>query len=383
MLGETYGEPAVDVRPDGSAAAILTPDVVEDDFGNRLPQTWRLVKSGPDGEVDFIADLPSCTDDFLCYGAGWKSAVRVMPDGGAVVALMLDGRALIARYGPTGATLWERSLSQFDGRWIRTPLLAVAPDGRIAVAGYEFFGDSQHRVVCPELELDAPFAGTEYVELDAAGETIRERRLETTATCAAVEAGLGATQTHVTGLAVAADGHFVAVGYRNRLGQGDYPGTPLALPVHFRSDLDTIQALSVPVGKRLAGLAASGDELYMAVGTILSSGWTSPVTLGHLDGTTVTGLAAPLDCLFGLTGVTGAPGSLLEACSNRIARLSDAGALVTSRTFPDPFERTILGAVAGAGGQVFTVERRVVPEEGLFRSEIARRVLNPDLSDPD
>lgn len=383
VLGETYGEPAVDVRPDGSTAAILTPAVVEDDFGNRLPQTWRLVKAGPDGEVDFTAELPTCRDDFLCYGAGFKSAVRVMPDDGAVVALMLDGRAVIARYGPTGTKLWERSLSQFDGPWIRAPLLAVAPDGRIAVAGYEFFGDSHHRVVCPELELDAPFAGTEYVELDAAGETIRERRFETTATCEAVAAGLGATQTHVTGLAVAADGHFVAVGYRNRLGQGDYPGPPLAPPVHFRSNLDTIQVLSVPVGKRLAGLAASGDGLYVVVGTILSSGWTSPVTLGGLDGTTVTTLAAPLDCLFGLTGVTGAPGSLLETCGTTIARLSDAGALVASRTFPDPLERTLLGAIVGAGGQVYTVERRVVAEEGLFRYEIARRVLNPDLSDPD
>ncbi|MCS7007536.1 MAG: Ig domain-containing protein, partial [Gaiellaceae bacterium] len=382
VLGETYGEPAVDIRPDGSAAAILTPDVVEDAFGNRLPQTWRLVKAGPDGEVDFTADLPSCTDDVLCYGAGWKSAVRVMPDGGAVVALMLDGRALIARYRSTGEKLWERSLAQFDAPRIRRPLLAVAPDGRIAVAGYEFF-ERDRGIFCDELEQGAVFAGTEYVELDAAGETIRERRFETTATCAAVEAGLGATQTHVTGLAVAADGHFVAVGYRDHLGQGNYPGAPLAPPIHFRSDLDTIQVLAVPDGKRLAGLAASGDGLYVAVGTILSSDWTSPVALGGLDGTSVTVLAAPLTCGIGITGLAGVPGSLLEVCGNAIARLSDEGALVASRTFSGPFERTLLGAVAGAGGQVFTVESRIVAEDGYYPQEIARRVLNPDLTDPD
>lgn len=386
VLGETLGSPAVDVRPDGSTAAIFTPSVDE----SWLPESWRLVKAGPDGEVDFTVDLPACSEDFdNCWLARNKTAVRVMPDGGAVAALMLDDRALVARFGPAGQRLWERSFPQFNSPSINEVLLAVASDGRIALAANGSIGGF---VECPELERTVSFVSAEYVELDAEGATIGERRLVTTyeqaAACdaAATPPYLGGTLTRILGLAVAADGDFVAVGDRNLLGQGDVR-VPIAPPSHFRSDLDTIQELTVPAGTRLRGLAASGDGLYVGVGAIWDLGWVAPVTLGRLEDATVTALdpPTPLSCS-NLTSVAGMPGSLLEVCppiENRLTRLSDEGEIVASRTFENWSERAILGAVVGSGGQVFTVEARRLGDEYPARYEITRRVLNPDLSDPD
>jgi hypothetical protein len=378
------GEPAADVRPDGSTAAILRQDWHPDlEFWLR----WRLVKAGPDGAIDFDVDIPGdCSLDPACvFGLGSaKSAVRIMPDGGAAVAFLgddenLGSQAIVLRYGPAGNLLWGvpitsiRERSQIAG-------FQVAPDGRIALVSNEaqpVFDTPA--LYCDALERGMSFLGSIHVEFDADGTVIRENEYRTEGDCDEAALGLGQISTHITGLAVDADGDFVAVGFTEWVAHGDWPDPYGRAAEPFRIDLDTLQLLSVTGGKLPVGLAASGTGLFVSLGDANENGGVSfPLVLGSLVNSTATALAAPLLCPT-LSGVAGTPGSLFSNCEGTMGRLSDAGALVVSRTLP--VERLALAIVAGLGGQVFTVESRDPGFPDPY--DIVGAVLNPDLSDLD
>lgn len=379
-IDETGGEPSADVRPDGSTAVILWQDQVEnpDEPWLEVYTRFRLVKAGPDGQIDFDVDIPGqCTQHVGCRitaAIDQKSSVRIMPDGGAAIAFLGDGSAFVARYAPNGDELWLQPIPSIgENYWITA--FEVAPDGRIALAAFD--GGEESGVYCPDIDRGFYSRGSSYVEFDAYGASIRAHEYLTEGSCQEAALGLETVSTAITGLAVNAGGNFVAVGYT----AWETSGAPTYRPAEpFRIDLGSRQPLAVTDGKLPLGLAASGDGLFVALAPATENG--NPgftYVLGSLVDLTATTLAAPLVCAEGLRGTAGTPGSLFSMCYDNLERLSDAGALVLSRILPSP--RLALAIVAGLGGQVFTVESRWNQDTGFY--EIVGGVLNPDLSDPE
>jgi lysophospholipase L1-like esterase len=382
-LGTTWGEAAADVAPDGSLAAILMEEPEDDWYGPAL----RLMVAGADGEVDFTAELPSdCDYDPACFfGLGSiKTATRMMPDGGAVVALLLDGdehgvRAVVARYSPAGEKLWEKTFTSVRER-SRIGGLAVAPDGRIALATWEFqpAWDSEG-IYCPNVDRGSHFLGSTLVELDAAGEVIREESYRTTATCDEVEAGLGDTRVRITGVTVDSTGNFVSVGYRSWEKHDAYSGPfDPPPPENFRVDLGN--TTTVPTGGGLLeGIAASGGGLYVR---LFETADACGSRLAGLAGATLVPYADSSLCTeqgFGrLTGQAGIAGSLIWIAGERtLERMRDIGGSAFKRTLSE--DRRVIAVSPNADNtEVFTVEQRT-PTDGY--SPVVRGILNADLTD--
>jgi hypothetical protein len=203
-LGTSEGMPAADVRPDGSRAAIL----LQGWDDNLYTYTrWRLVKAGPDGEIDFDVDIPlKCEIDYHCV-TGFvsnKAAVQIMPDGGAAVAFMgedleLGSQASVLRYGPTGELLWNTPIESIRARSHIAGFDVVPADGRIGLATLEFGpNEDTPGIFCGDVGIT--FLGSVHVELDAFGAIIRENEYRTSATCEDSANDLGQARTWPTAL---------------------------------------------------------------------------------------------------------------------------------------------------------------------------------------